>query len=221
MDSAKWSKRISQHYAYQDGSVLFPIDISDVVGTYYIYGFANNGNSGGYVTCSKMFLSKDKITPLLPKSTTVTFPGGSISVSSTYSTYSPAALLHNQDTLWLGGTGTTTASCWTSNSATDQWIKVTFDVAKKVNIARIDFQYSIFCTTTVIQGSNDDTNWTDLCTITCTVTNTVGCKVFKNNTSYKYYRYKFSGSYYASYMGATCIQLYEYDNVEQVYKDLN
>jgi len=222
MGSGNWSKVLSNEFGYLNGTVMLPLYISDYYGLYYIIAYGGNGTNG-YVGFNNLYLSKDKCKQLIPYSGTAAFPGGVVTASSTYSGYDIKYILHNQDTKWVGGTGQTTTNSWLSaaNSVTNQWVKVNFDTVKCANIARVDFNYARYCTTVIVSGSNDDVTYSELGTLTASAGSTVAFGPLNNVLSYKYYKYSFFGSNVTDYISVSGIQLYDYDNKDKAYKDLN
>lgn len=219
------SARLYFNYCKPDKNGWYPIDVSDLNGLFFfrMEGSADgsSNNHGGLV---EMFLAKDDVLPLIGRVATAAitglFSGGQITASSyAGAQYYPSYALYYQDVqmnawtqqMWLAAQTETTSA----------WLKITFDTAKKANLFRWDAPYNYQAATVKLQGSNNDTDWTDLVTITgMSATKSGKITPFKNDISYKYYRALMTNRV-GSYFSCCGFQLYTYDNVGQVYKDLN
>lgn len=102
---------------------------------------------------------------------------------------------------------------WGANNNNQHWLKVTFEEAETIN--KIEFSNgwtsgtSRWQSATVIfQGSNDDSAWADLLTLTgLTVSENQEVYQVTNNTAYKYYRFLCTSGT-DSYTGIGKVRLY-------------
>jgi hypothetical protein len=129
---------------------------------------------------------------LIPTMTSNTAPSGVVSASSVNSN-APTAF-----DAYKAFDGSTTTN-WYADSNADEWLKYQFTTATQINFYSIYFSSS---STTIapkdwtFEGSNDDTNWTTLDTVTNETSWSGETRyfVFSNSTNYTYYRINISAN---------------------------
>ena len=173
-----------------------------------ISGFTNDtyDSIGAYIQycIDNAYLPDVNHSPLIPTMTSNTAPSGECSASSvnTISNHIAYHAFDNNDSTF-----------WSSvASSIPAWIKYKFPNKVCVRKARIKplVDNGTHCKDFVIQGSNDDCNWTDL----YSGTNPNGSNAyivvnFVNNNKYQYYRCYMPNSY-TNYCALTSLQLYGY-----------
>lgn len=223
---AGWIKFVQIYYSTIGEAMWFPIDVSALTGSYYLFGYCSNGTNG-YAAVRRIFLSKDTVNKKIPRCTALAFTGGVLSVDSVFDSNFVswgAAFRQDDYTAQSGGYGAFAGNtCWLSNNnAVDHWCKVSFDTAKKVNAVRVDITYNYPCNTAIVQGSNDDLVWIDIKTFSG-LTAAKGCNfaILSTDVTYKHYRVLLRGGIGQNYCGLTGFQLYELSNPNFIFKDLN
>lgn len=143
----------------------------------------------------------------VPTMTSNTTPSGEVSASGVISdTYQPY--------LAFDGTNSSAGDCWHSSATAPHWIKYHFP--SSVKIVRADIMTRNGSATgatisAIIQGSNDDSVWEDLKTITyLDNANTSYSFNFPNDDSYEYYRIYSST---AQYLILGIVQFYGREDV--------
>lgn len=114
----------------------------------------------------------------VPTMTSATTPSGIVTGSNTQETYYPYNLFDGNDTtIWIGA----------SNTA-NQWVKYRFATKMRPNkaVLRIGTYPSGHPIAPVIQGSNDNSNWTQLGTFETITSNGDHQLNFLNSTKYEY-----------------------------------
>lgn len=138
----------------------------------------------------KVRITNDEIpaTPLIPKMTSNTLPSGVASASTEYNSnyYAYKAFDDNSSTLWGSY----------DNRSAGEWIKYDFGAGneKKLDsfffLNRSETNYAVG--SFKFQGSNDNTNWTDLAEVTGADVNdsaTVSIQKMYKNTAFRYVRW--------------------------------
>jgi len=228
MSTAVWKKYVNSFWSSFDKETWVPLDISELSGLHYVFGFASNGNGStpsGYIVIRRLFLSKDTVTPLIARSTSLLNPapfiGGTVTADSVFSGWQISGAIRRQDNNYDTNTYSGT-DMWSSlATGTDRWYKVIFDTAKVANIVRVDMAYSIAANNVELLGSNDDINYTSLTTLVFASSVHSNIKLFNNTVAYKYYKLKFTNMRSGNQVGLTGVQLYSCNNLTKVYKDLN
>ena len=174
-----------------------------------ISGFTNNtyDSIGAYIQycIDNAYLPDVNCLPLIPTMTSDTTPSGECSASSAntnsnHITYH--AFDNNDSTFWSS-----------AESSIPAWIKYKFPnkvCVRKAKIKPFKDNGGTHCKDFVIQGSNNDSNWTDLYSGTNPKGSTADIVVnFANNNKYQYYRCYMPNSY-TNYCALTSLQLYGY-----------
>ena len=174
-----------------------------------ISGFTNDtyDSIGAYIQycIDNAYLPDVKALPLIPTMTSDTAPSGVASASSvnTVSNHIAYHAFDNDDsTLWSS-----------AQNHIPAWIKYKFPskvCVRKAKIKPFKDNGGTHCKDFVIQGSNDDSNWTDLYSGTNPNGSTADIVVnFANSNKYQYYRCYMANSY-TSYCALATLQLYGY-----------
>lgn len=215
--TATGGKAIWLNYACPSADTYIPLDISSFNGLYYFITLGYDGTNNRNSSIVDVFLTKENTKALVPKtSSSLIFSDGSLVVSDVYGSAYGYNMLFAQDT-WMNAY---TQSVWMSDDA-EAWAKIIFNSAKKINMARLDCSYYYPLASVTLEASNDGTTWTTLGIVTGIATQkSVAMFIFENSNYYTQYRFYLRGRTGSVY-GATGIQLYEFNNPELVYKDLN
>ena len=156
-------------------------------------GFSYMSNGGNTQGCSCRYIAikyaeVTPILPLIPVMTSNTMPSGVASASTEYnpSYYAYKAFDNNFSTLWGSHDGVSAG----------QWIKYDFGYGNEKNIDSFYFKNRAETNYAVgsfkFQGSNDDTNWTDLAEVTGVDVNdsaTIPINEAYKNTAFRYVRW--------------------------------
>ena len=221
---AGFVKRLNLHCTRISPEQWIPLDISELSGEYYISAYS--GQTNHYTTIRKLFISKDKVTakvpPAIVNANPTLFTGGKLTSSGVRSGAALyGAILRNDN-------GNTPA--WDNNGAyifntpdgvTPCWLKLEFNTAQSVNAFRIDLHSYQSARHVVIEGSNDDTNWTQITTAEPpALPYTQIFKIIDTPVTYKYYKFTMS-SFTTTFMGVTALNVYMLENPGFVFNDLN
>ncbi len=173
-----------------------------------ISGFTNDtyDSIGAYIQycVDNEYLPDINILPLIPTMTSNTAPSGVASASSVFDseTYAYKAFDNDHSTTWHS-----------VENGIPAWVKYKFPSKVCVRKAKIKpFVSSVgtYCRDFVIQGSNDDSNWTNLYSGTNPNGSNADIVVnFANSNKYQYYRCYMPNSY-TRFCALVSLQLYGY-----------
>lgn len=141
----------------------------------------------------------------VPVMTSNTTPSGECSASSILNDSTPAWKAFDGDDSTL----------WHSASGMPQWLKYDFGSQKKIYFVKwYNYSQSGGPIASKIQGSNDDSTWTDLVSLPATTTAyTWANGVITEASAYRYYRFYVTETSYLTYTFAAILQFYGREDV--------
>ncbi len=152
---------------------------------------------------------------VIPTMTSNTNPSGVASANNVYNSREP----------WTSMQGSIVSPGWTSGAGAPSWIKYAFPsgTTKKVNGYRLGTSYpSEAPKAWKLQGSNNDTDWTDLDTQSAQTGWTDGAYrtfSFTNSTAYRYFRLYVTEGNNATYIRVDAFELLESASKDNAFDD--